>query len=296
MFPNTNIGLAPTEGVLPQTTPDPQTTEKRTRIICVASGKGGTGKSFVSAYLTQQFAKFGKKVLLVDADFGLSNAHLYLGLKPTKDITALFDGVTNNSSVLLKGLNDLHYLYGGSGLANLAQLSTAQWSMLLKALAFFEQKHSHIIIDLAAGIGKQVVPYLVSADEVVLVVNPDPLSILDAFATIKVLKKYHYSGRIYLISNRTNSQKGEKAADILKKAAVKLTPPMSLYYLGSISESMALVTALRQRQSFLDLFPFDPASVDLKKIAKKLLQLEPDTFSLMDNSIPYFQKVRGLTN
>ena len=294
--PTTTIGASRFFG--PQPAPPPvelrPTLVQSARIICIASGKGGTGKSFVSATLAQQFAKEGKKTLLVDADFGLSDAHLYLGIKPQKDITALFNGLQGNDSVLLKGWNDLNYLYGGSGLANLAQLTPSQWEKVLKALSYFEQRHSHIVVDLGAGIGPQVLPYLLCADEVVLVANPDPVAMLDVFATIKVLHKNNYSGTLYLVLNKSNTPRGEKASSILKNAADKLTPSMPIYYLGPVAESLALLAALKKRQPFLHLFPYDPACIDLKKIAQKLLQIE--AARPMTARTPYFQRVKRVTD
>ena len=268
------------------------TLENRARILCVASGKGGTGKSFFSATLSHQIAKEGKQTLLLDADFGLSDAHLYLGIRPEKDISYLLNGHQNNDSVIAHGADNVDYIYSGSGLANLAALEQMQWSKLLKALAYFEQRYSHIVIDLGAGIGPQVLPYLMCSDEIVLVTNPDSPALLDAFATLKILSHKQYQGAVYLVVNRTMFQKGEKAAHILKKGVEKLNPLFHFEYVGSISESRGLSVALKQKKSLLDLYPYDPGSLDLKKIVKHLLEKETDMASTTRKEMSYFLRVK----
>lgn len=266
---------------------------ERARILCVASGKGGTGKSFLASHLAMELAKKGNKVLLIDADFGLSDAHLYLGLKPKKDIRSLFNGNQANESVLMQGPHGLRYLYGGSGLANLTQLTRPQWEKLLKALSFYEQRHSHIILDLAAGIGPQVLPYLIYADESILVSNPEPLALLDVFATIKVLHKKHYAGMAHLVMNRSTESRGEKAATLLRRSIQRWKSPMPIHYLGAISESRALQDAVKRRHPLTELFPFDPGAIDLRKIAKSLIQLEAQYLRKRPVGQPYFQRVRA---
>ena len=175
MTENTALQIAENT-VPPEDLPQP-TMEKRARILCVASGKGGTGKSFLSAFLSQLVSRQGKNVLLIDADFGMADAHLYLGLKPQKDITVIFNGSGDPESAIAKCNDRLHYIYGGSGMSDLAHLSMLQWMRLLKTFSQLEQKYTDIVIDLAAGVGPQVLPYLLAAEEVVLVTNPDPVAL-----------------------------------------------------------------------------------------------------------------------
>ena len=271
------------------------TLEERARILCVASGKGGTGKSFVSAFLSQQLAREGKNVLLLDADFGLSDAHLYLGIQPKQNISALLhDDLHSNGSVVENVSPQLDYLYGGSGLAGLAQLSSDQWGRLLKALFHYEKNYSHIVIDLAAGIGAQVLPYLLSAPEIFLVTNPDALALLDAYALLKILVRKNYGGQLCLILNRATSQRGEKAAAALQNGISKMDPKFKVNYLGSISESMGIAEALKRKRSLLDLYPYDPASLDLKKILKNYLGEEQSEDSRFKSDMSYFLKVKEL--
>ncbi len=268
------------------------TLEERARVLCIASGKGGTGKSFVSAFLSSQLAKEGKKVLLLDADFGLSDAHLYLGIRPKNDISLLLkDDLHANNSVIEPVFPQLDYLYGGSGLSQLAQLTSIQWSRLLKSLFHYEQLYSHIVIDLAAGIGSQVLPYLLSSPEVFLVTNADSLALLDAYAVLKVLIQKQYEGVVYLVINRSMAQRGEKAAAALNRAAEKMQAPFKICYLGSISESMGLPEALKHNRVFLEMYPYDPAAIDLRKILKKWLEENNNEF-LFKTEMSYFMKVK----
>ncbi|MDP2599358.1 MAG: P-loop NTPase [Deltaproteobacteria bacterium] len=267
------------------------TLEERSRVFCVASGKGGTGKSFIASFLASQLAKEGKKVLLFDADFGLSDAHLYLGVRPKHDISALLkDDLHPNSSVLEPVFPQLDYLYGGSGLAQLAQLSSIQWGRLLKALFHYEKIYSHIVIDLAAGIGPQVLSYLICSPEIFLVTNPDSLALLDAYALLKVLAQRKYEGTVYLVLNRAASQRGEKAAYALQRGAEKMNAGFKISYLGSVSESMGLAESLKLGRPFLDLYPYDPAAIDLRKISKKLL--EETGIIPFKSDMSYFLKVQ----
>jgi len=276
----------------PQMAESRPTLEERSRIFCIASGKGGTGKSFVASFLASQLAKEGKKVLLFDADFGLSDAHLYLGIKPKSDISALLkDDLHPNNSVLEPVFPQLDYLYGGSGLAQLANLSSVQWGRLLKALFHYEKIYSHIVIDLAAGIGPQVLSYLLCSPEIFLVTNPDSLALLDAYALLKVLVQRGFTGTVYLIVNRTSAQRGEKAALALQRGCEKMNARFRLAYLGSISESMGLGESLKLGRPFLELYPYDPAAIDLRKISKKILE-DTDSAAPFKSEMSYFLKVQ----
>ena len=157
--------------------------------IAVTSGKGGVGKTTLALVLAASLAKMQKKVLLMDADLGLANAHILLGLAPKFNISHVVNGECGINDIAVEVLPDLHLVPGASGLEQLANLDTGRLERLRMDFMRLESDYDFLIMDTGAGIGAAVTGFVRHADMVLLVMTPDPSSLFDAYAMVKVLRE-----------------------------------------------------------------------------------------------------------
>jgi len=169
-------------------TETPSLVSKHTpRTIAVSSGKGGVGKTFLAVHLASRAAQQGKRVLLMDADLGLANVDVMLGITTRGHIQQVVDGHAQLSDILVAISKGLDVLPGGSGLHELARLSTAQQRLLLDQMNAISDEYDLLLIDTPAGIGENVLYFSSCAESILIVLTPDPTSLTDAYALIKVL-------------------------------------------------------------------------------------------------------------
>lgn len=176
--------------------------ELASRVICIASGKGGTGKSVLASNLAVQRAKSGERVLLVDFDAGLANAHLLLGLAPKYDIGDLIAGRVKAEEALVEGPCGLKLLSGGVGRPALANPTRRELDRLFKAMAPLEQRFDLTIIDHGAGLGYGTVTQLAATSTLILVTNPEVTALSDAYALYKQAHAVNPDVRCGLVVNR----------------------------------------------------------------------------------------------
>lgn len=222
----------------------------KTRVIGIASGKGGVGKSFVSLNLAVELAVQQKKVLLIDADIGLGNIHLMLGQNPKHTLVDLMQGEVALDAALIKMLNDkLHILSGGNGLNKIFHISQNKKKNLFNELKKVNKQYDMIILDIGAGINKEVISFLELADEVLVVTNPDITAMADAYALLKTIytskKITKNSG---LIVNKATVPVAKEVHNKLKTVSKKFLG-MELRFIGSIEENRkAAILSLKQRK------------------------------------------------
>ena len=159
----------------------------RCKSIAVTSGKGGVGKTNIALSLAVSLASLKKKVLLLDADLGLANVHILLGLAPRYNLSHFFDQSCTLEQVIIKGVGGVDILPGASGLEELANLDLGHLELLQHHFYNLEEQYDFMIIDTGAGIGANVIRFASRADQVVLVMSPEPTSLADAYAMVKVL-------------------------------------------------------------------------------------------------------------
>lgn len=181
--------------------------EKRNlQVMCLSSGKGGVGKTLSTVHFAIRAAQLGKKVLLLDGDFGLSNVDVVLGLNARYNISSILNSAVSVHDVLIEGPRGIKIIPGGSGISKLADLSQVERISLFEKLAGFVGQFDLMLIDAGAGISPAVVHLNSLADWNVIVTNPEPHSITDAYAMVKVLKEKAAARSFYLLVNSCSSE------------------------------------------------------------------------------------------
>ncbi|MFH0799026.1 MAG: P-loop NTPase [Pseudomonadota bacterium] len=178
----------------------------RSQVICVASGKGGVGKTLVSCNLSVALAQKGLRVTLVDADFGFANAHLVLGIEPRHDISSVVRREMSVDEIAERGPAGIRFIPGGSGKTELALISDADFAHLAGELCRLEESSDVTVIDLGAGIGNQVLRFLNAAHDIVLVSDHEATSQSDALSTIAMLAETLGAATIHIVINRARDR------------------------------------------------------------------------------------------
>ncbi|HIQ40739.1 MAG TPA: MinD/ParA family protein [Sulfurivirga caldicuralii] len=217
------------------------------RVIAVTSGKGGVGKTNVSVNLGVALSQRGKRVLLMDADMGLANVDIMLGLSPKYNLSHVLDGVKSLKEVLVKGPAGIQIIPAASGVKRMAELSALENAGIVHAFSELADALDVLIVDTAAGIASSVATFCQAAQEVVVVVCDEPASLTDAYALIKVLNQDYQLSRFHILANMTqNEQHGRKL--FLKLATVtEKFLNIQLKYLGTVPYDAALKQAVRKQ-------------------------------------------------
>lgn len=250
--------------------------EAGTRILAVASGKGGVGKSNLVVNLAIALAQQGKKVIVFDADLGMANVDILMGLVPRYNLYDVLYGRRALAEVVIKGPAGIEVIPGGSGIQELANLPPQQQEKLLHSMKQIAGKADFLLVDTGAGISRVVVGFLRAAREVIIVTTPEPTSLTDAYGLIKILAKYGDQPQIKTVINRvTNLRDGKNTGEKLRMTALRFLN-LELETLGYIREDKYLVKAVREQEPLLVKYPYADASEDIKLLAGKLLKMNID--------------------
>jgi flagellar biosynthesis protein FlhG len=256
--------------------PDVAPTARRASVLAVTSGKGGVGKTFVSANLAAALAHRGERVLVLDADLGLANLDVVLNLFPKITLHDVFTGKAALDDAILAAPGGFSVLLAGSGMVEYSRLTAEVRAQLLDVIETLAPRYDRILLDTGAGIS-DVVLYAVSlADEVALVVTAEPTSMTDAYATVKVLSSLQQRGAIRLVVNQT-SRLGEGRAirAQLQRVVDRFVNPgaqvaVKLDLLGEIPADPAVREAVQKRQLLLEVYPGSVAAKAVNALAAKL--------------------------
>lgn len=253
--------------------PTPKT-EPGARIVTVTSGKGGVGKTNLSVNLAIALAQLGQRVIVFDADLGMANVEIVLGIAPK---LTLYDHIFNNQAIeniLYPGPGGIKIIPGGSGFLELANLSAQQHARLANGLEQLDRMADFVIIDTGAGIAKEVLAFCASADDVLVVVTPEPTSLTDAYGLIKVLDKFNLHRDIYFVVNQSNNENETADTASRLKTVVDKYLNIKANYLGDIVYDKFVIKSVKNQKPFLLTNPYSPASEAVKKIALSLLNRE----------------------
>ena len=248
---------------------------KRTsRVITVTSGKGGVGKTNVAVNLGITLSEYGFKVIVLDADFGLANIDVLFGIVPRFTLLDVINNKKSIAEILTEGPKNIKFISGGSGVEQLAKLDKVQLEKFIENMSILDKLADYIIIDTGAGVSENVISFVMAADEVLLVTNPEPTSITDAYALIKMVSNRDKNKNIKLIVNRAENQ--IEAENILRKLSmvaekflsIKLSP------LGYLINDEIVPKSVRMQQPFTIAFPKSGPTKQIRDICKKLVQIK----------------------
>ncbi len=248
------------------------------RVFTVTSGKGGVGKSNTSINLAIQFRKMGKRVVILDADFGLANIEIMFGCIPKHNLCDLIYQGKSIQDIITKGPMDVGFISGGSGISGMANLNVEQLNYIINNLAELDAFADVIIIDTGAGISDAVLEFLVASEEILLVTTPEPTSITDSYSLLKALyrhPKYNpETTTVKMIANRVEREEDGKTLYNKLDLVVKKYLKMPFDYLGGVPQDEKLVKAVMQQTPVSMMFPGSKASIAYENIVNKLMNKE----------------------
>ena len=243
-----------------------------TQVIAVSSGKGGVGKTNVVANLAVALTRVGKRVLILDADLGLGNLDILLGLVPRHTIEDVLTGTHTLDEIVLKGPGGIHVLPASSGVPRLTALTHAQQLMIQEQLAQLTSEMDVLLIDTGAGISPNVTFFASAADETMIIVSPEPTSLTDAYALIKILALQYRERRFKVLVNQAKSPR--EAAEVFGKLdlAVDHFLHVTVELVGAIPYDDYVHLAVMQQKALSELFPDAPAAQAFKRLAHHVVQ------------------------
>ena len=241
------------------------------RVIAVTSGKGGVGKTNITVNMAIQLARMGQRMVILDVDLGLANIDVVMDLKARYNLSHVIRGEKTLQEVIVRTGDAVAVVPGASGLVEMADLSDGQRNHLIRSFDALGQVADIILVDTAAGISKNVMGFARAADEVIVVATPEPTSITDAYATIKLLVKENFRGKINLIVNMAASaSEGNRTAARIVRVSMQFLRK-KVYYLGLLLRDAAVTRAVQRRQPFALVAPKSAASRQVAQLAAKLL-------------------------
>jgi flagellar biosynthesis protein FlhG len=244
----------------------------RTRVIAITSGKGGVGKTNIVANLGISLSRLGKKVMIFDADLGLGNLDILLGLTPKYNFSHVTLGEKNLSEIIVEGPCNVKILPASSGIQEMANLSKEQTAGLLSDLYEVIDPIDILLIDTAAGISSNVMYFNAIAQEVLVVVSPEPTSITDAYALMKILSiRYGVKQFKLLVNMVSDIQEAHEVFRQLKLVAERFLD-ITIEYIGHVNYDKNITRGVRQQKAVCDLYPDTQASRCFNSLAVKLCQ------------------------
>ena len=250
------------------------------RVITVTSGKGGVGKTSISLNLAIWLTRLGKKVVVFDADFGLANIEVMLGVRPKYNLADMMFRGKELKDIITQGEEGISFISGGSGIQELATMSREQVMVLTNRLMELDNYADVVIVDTGAGISDSVLEFVLASSEVLLVSTPEPTSITDAYALLKALnKKVEFVKEdtcIRMISNRVrNDAEGRNLYEKMRVVSEKFLS-IPIEYAGAVPMDDQNSRAVMRQKPISVIYPDAPAARAIKQIAEQLLAIDTE--------------------
>lgn len=268
---STSFAENPDKGTVPLKPPG--------KVIAVTSGKGGVGKTFVSANLAAALAKRGHKVLVLDADLGLANLDVVLNLFPKNTLHDVFTGKAKLDDAIIQAPGGFSVLLAGSGMVEYSRLTPEVRDEFVQIVSSLVPHYDVVLLDTGAGISDVVLFAVSLASEVLMVATPEPTSLTDAYATIKVLVKQQQRKSIRVLVNQAAHPGSGKAItnklqQVLDRFLIPELPepgrPIRLFHMGDIPVDPAVRDAVMRRQLLMQIAPGSPAGLAISQLARQL--------------------------
>ena len=252
--------------------------ERNTRFIAVTSGKGGVGKTNIVANLSVSLSELGKKVVVFDADFGLANLDVLLGLTPRYHLGHVLYGDKRLDEIMVQGPEGIQIIPASSGLQQMSELTLLQRNRLVDSFRHLDMEMDYFIIDTAAGVSRNVLHFLVSAGEVFVVSAPEPTAIVDAYAIIKLILAENSDKPIRVIINSVKTAEDAYEVFCQINSVVKRFLNREIDYLGYVERDNHVQRAVKSQTVVTHRFPNAPASRCFRNLARQIVLNEDRAF------------------
>ncbi|WAM33432.1 MinD/ParA family protein [Caldicellulosiruptor morganii] len=251
-----------------------QDVENGSKVITITSGKGGVGKTNLTVNLAIALGKMGINVLVIDADLGLSNVEVLLGTSPKFTVKDVLEGKKEIMSVIEEGPHGVKFISGGSGIVDLANLDEERLLRLVECAEAINRYFDIVLIDTGAGISKNVMEFVMMADEVIVVTTPEPTSITDAYAVIKAIIRRDFERRINILVNRVQNSKEAEEIFFRLNGVIKRFLQREVEYIGYIEEDAVVSKSVIKQVPFMISYERSSISKQVEQVARKLVHDE----------------------
>ncbi|MBN9501919.1 MAG: hypothetical protein BGO01_09415 [Armatimonadetes bacterium 55-13] len=265
------------------------------RILSITSGKGGVGKTNLAANLGIALSQQGSRVVMFDADLGLANLDVVLGTGADFSLHHAIDGNLSLADVIAAGPAGTRFLSGGAGLSKLINISRKRLQNFLLELAQLDKSTDYLIFDTGAGVDAKVMTFLKAADDVILVVTPEPASVADAYATIKVLLRSKKNAHIQILMNQVEHERQAEAVYRKLNDIAGHFLNADLSYIGSVRCDSEILPWIRARQPFLLADPRLKASKDVIGVAQRI-QVNRNVYDVSETIVHRLEFAFGITS
>lgn len=257
-------------GARRRATAHPSTATADPRVLVVASGKGGVGKTNLSVNLAVALQQRGHRVLIIDADIGLGNVETLCGLHCAHDLGDFLAGRGDLSDIVEVGPAGIWCVAGGTALHEAAGLEGRHFHRLVQELLSLDLRPTHVLVDLPAGLGEPVRSCLAAAGDILLVTTPEPTSLADAYAVIKATHRSNPTARLHVVVNQAASAMEARLVFQRLRSAVSRFLGSHLAYGGAVPQDQAVRRAVREQAPFILSRPLAPASRAVRRLADEL--------------------------
>jgi flagellar biosynthesis protein FlhG len=290
-----NQKLLPT-GVQQFSLERPRPTRRSKRLVpapvfAVTSGKGGVGKTNVVANLAAALIQRNQRVMVIDADLGLANLDLFLGVKPIYTLADFFSGTATLQEIIISNSDGILLLPGASGIQEVTALRYEQKAALLTELDAITDAMDLVLVDTGSGISDAVTYFTTAAQEIVVVVTPEPSSMTDAYALVKVLTSLHGQKHFSILANNVSSEaEARRLFDTLSRTALRFLN-VSLDFLGWIPRDSQLVRSVARAQMVVRNAPDSPSARSFFALAERLVQMKTAGVKVKGNLQFFFRRM-----
>lgn len=246
------------------------------RVLSVTSGKGGVGKTNFVTNLAYVLSKFGKNVYIFDADIGLANIDVLLGLTPEFNLQHVLNGEKSINEIIVKGPGNIKIFPASSGIQELSELNDEQKIHLLSEFGSIKDEIDFMFIDTGAGISSNVMYFNMAAREKIVIVTPEPTSITDAYAIMKVMSTKYSIDRFKLVANQVKDEaEADELYENLNSVAERFLD-VTIEFTGYVCKDDNIVKSVRKQKLVTELYPNSSSSLCFVRLAKAIIENAPE--------------------